>query len=66
MWLVIFKNMLSMERKYRFIKRFHKWSLARLSLWGVRDAASYFMVKGIEMVNESMKKLEEILEDIAE
>lgn len=44
----------------------------------IRDAASYFMVKGIEManesdpkailqvVNESMKKIEEILEDIAE
>lgn len=44
----------------------------------MRDAASYFMVKGIEManesdpkvilqvVNESMKKIEEILEDIAE
>lgn len=44
----------------------------------MRDAATYFMVKGIEManesdpkailnvVNESMKKLEEILEDVAE
>lgn len=44
----------------------------------IRDAASYFMVKGIEMANEtdpkvilqvvnkSMKKMEEILEDIAE
>lgn len=44
----------------------------------MRDAATYFMVKGIEManetdprvilqvVNESMKKMEEILEDIAE
>ena len=44
----------------------------------MRDAASYFMIKGIEMsnesdpkvilqvVNESMKKLEEILEDITE
>lgn len=44
----------------------------------MRDAASYFMVKGIEManesdpktilqvVNESMRKIEEILEDIAE
>ena len=44
----------------------------------MRDAASYFMVKGIEManesdpkailqvVNEAMKKIEEILEDIAE
>ena len=44
----------------------------------MRDAVSYFMVKGIEMsnesdpkailqvVNESMKKIEEILEDIAE
>lgn len=44
----------------------------------MRDTASYFMVKGIEManetdpkailqvVNESMKKIEEILEDIAE
>ena len=44
----------------------------------MRDAATYFMIKGIEMadehdpksilsvVNESMKKLEEILEDVAE
>lgn len=44
----------------------------------MRDAASYFMIKGMEMsnesdpkvilqvVNESMKKLEEILEDITE
>lgn len=44
----------------------------------MRDAASYFMIKGIEMsnesdpkvilqvVNESMKKLEEILEGITE
>lgn len=44
----------------------------------MRDAASYFMVKGMEMANESdpkaimgmmneaMKKVEEILEDIAE
>ena len=44
----------------------------------MRDAASYFMIKGMEMVNESdpkvilqvvnesMKKVEEILEDIVE
>lgn len=44
----------------------------------MRDAASYFMIKGMEMsnesdpkvilqvANESMKKLEEILEDITE